>query len=55
MAITIELLFRNDVKNFVPVDWSVIFHSNTPFKLICRLEVRPVCIAIGFYFASVLS
>ena len=45
VADAIELLFCNNVGNLVPVDWSVIFYSNTPFKLICRFEVRPVCIA----------
>ena len=33
VADTIELLFGNNVGNFIPVDRSVIFHSNTPFKL----------------------
>ena len=45
VADAVELLFCDNVGNFVPVDRFMIFHSNTPFKLICRFEVRPVCIA----------
>ena len=48
VADAIELFFRYNVRDFVPVDRFVIFHSNTPFKLICRFEVRPVCIANVF-------
>ena len=33
MADAIELLFRNNLWNLIPVDRFVIFHSNTPFKL----------------------
>ena len=55
VADAIELLFCDNVGNFVPVNRFVIFHSNTPFKLICRFEVRPVCIANVFCFAAVLS
>ena len=55
VADTIELLFCNNVGNIVPVDRSVIFHSNTPFFTFCRFEARPACIATMLCFGVVLS
>ena len=34
VADAIELFFRYNVRDFVPVNRFVIFHSNTPFKLV---------------------
>ena len=41
-------IFGDNLRNIVPINCSLTFHSNTPFKLICRFEVRPVCIANVF-------